>query len=74
MPSIPDMVKDMRSINPMNIFVIQSNDLFDEPDHYNCVRSAEELVEKNRMNTVYFKGQLEFDNYTRYMIIGSYNG
>lgn len=74
MPSIPDMVEDMRSINPMNIFVIQSNDLFDEPDHCNCVRSAEELVNKNQMDTVYFKGQLEFDNYTRYMVIGSYNG
>ena len=74
MPSIPDMVKDMSTIDPRNIFVIQSNDLFDEPDHCNCVRSEDELVEKNEMEHVYFKGALKFDNYTRFMAIGSYNG
>lgn len=74
MPSIPDMVKDMSTIDPRNIFVIQSNDLFDEPDHCNCVRSEDELIEKNKMEHVYFKGALKFDNYTRFMVIGSYNG
>lgn len=73
MPSIPDMVSNMKTIDPRNIFVIQSNNLFDEPDHCNCVNSAEELIEKNKMTTVYFKGGLEFENYTRFMIIGSYN-
>ena len=74
MPSIPVMVKDMSTIDPRNIFVIQSNDLFDEEDHTNCVRSEDELVEKNEMDQVYFKGALKFDNYTRFMAIGSYNG
>ena len=74
MPSIPDMVTNMTTIDPRNIFVIQSNDLFDEPDHCNCVRSEDELVENNKMEHVYFKGALKFDNYTRFMAIGSYNG
>ena len=34
----------------------------------------DELVEKNKMEHVYFKGALKFDNYTRFMAIGSYNG
>ena len=73
LPSIPEMV-DISTINYTSIFVIQSNDLFDEPDHCNCVRSEDELVEKNKMEHVYFKGALKFDNYTRFMAIGSYNG
>ena len=72
MPSLPEMV-NVSTINHTSIFVFQSNDLFDEPDHSNCVRSAEELVEKNQVHNVYFKGGLQFDNYTRYMVIGSYN-
>jgi hypothetical protein len=73
MESIPDMI-DINSINKYNLFVLQSNDLFDEPDHCNCVNSEDELIEKNKLTNVYFKGSLKFDNYTRFMAIGSYNG
>lgn len=72
MKNIPDMINP-NSINKRSLFVLQSNDLFDEPDHYNCVNSEEELIENNQLTTVYFKGSLNFDNYTRFMVIGSYN-
>ena len=61
-------------IDKSNLFVLQSNNLFDEPDHCNCVNSEDELIDKNKLTNVYFKGSLKFDNYTRFMVIGSYNG
>lgn len=71
MINIPDMI-DVSSINPDAIFVFQSNDLFDEPDHINCVEDVDELVFNQQLSNVIYTGSLKFDNYTRFMAIGSY--
>lgn len=71
MPPIPHFV-DTKHISPDSIWVLQSNDLFDEPDHINCVESVDELIELNKITRVHYKGEMKFDNYTRYMVIGQY--
>ena len=44
--------------------------MFDIDDHFNCVESEDELIEKSKLNKILFKGKLKFDNYERYMVIG----
>lgn len=52
------------------LLVIQSNNYFELNDHINCVNDEDELVEKNQIKEVYFKGKQSLPLYDRFMVIG----
>lgn len=53
------------------IVVLQSNNYTEVEEHINCVDSADELVEFHLPEEceVLYKGEKQFDKYTRYMVI-----
>jgi hypothetical protein len=59
--------KQMES-NP--IVAIQSNNLFDIPDHINCVHSVDHMKKKFPMKEILFEGELQLKGYKRVMLIG----
>jgi len=59
--------KEMES-NP--IVAIQSNNLFDIPEHINCVHSADHMKKKFPMKEILFEGELQLKGYKRVMLIG----
>ena len=62
------------------IIAIQSNDMRHIEDHINCCDSVDELVNKHRLNTVYYRGEkpiMQWEDskiidsrYKRFMVIG----
>ena len=50
--------------------VLQSNNYRSVSDHINCVDSPEELADQYGIIEDYYSGSLEFEQYTRYMVIG----
>ena len=52
------------------ILAIQSNNYFELDEHINCVNNENELIEKNEIREVYFKGKQSLPMYDRYMVIG----
>jgi len=59
--------KEMAS-NP--IVAIQSNNLFDIPEHINCVHSVDHMKKKFPMKEILFEGELQLKGYKRVMLIG----
>lgn len=59
--------KEMAS-NP--IVAIQSNNLFDIPEHINCVHSVDHMKKKFPMREILFEGELQLKGYKRVMLIG----
>ena len=59
--------KDLES-NP--IVAIQSNNLFDIPEHINCVHSVDHMKKKFPMKEILFEGELQLKGYKRVMLIG----
>ena len=59
--------KEMES-NP--IVAIQSNNLFDIPEHINCVHSIDHMKKKFPMKEILFEGELQLKGYKRVMLIG----
>jgi hypothetical protein len=56
---------------PNNILlVLQSNDYFSEPEHVNSVPDLAAFKRQAPLSTIVFEGALEFDKYTRFMLIG----
>jgi hypothetical protein len=56
---------------PNNILlVLQSNDYFSEPEHVNSVPDLAAFKRQAPLSTIVFEGELEFDKYTRFMLIG----
>ena len=51
---------------------IQSNNYFDLDEHINCVHDIEELISKNEIKRVWYKGDKKFEKYTRFMVIGQW--
>ena len=49
---------------------LQSNDYFGIEGHINCVRSVDELADQYKVKDIIFAGDLEFEKYTRFMVIG----
>ena len=49
---------------------LQSNDYVEIEDHINCVNSPDELADQYDVSEVYYSGSLEFEKYTRFMVIG----
>ena len=54
------------------ILVIQSNNYFSLDDHINCVNNVDELINKNHINRVLYKGTQKLPLYDRYMVIGQW--
>ena len=59
--------KEMES-NP--IVAIQSNNLFEIPEHINCVHSVDHMRKKFPMKEILFEGELQLKGYKRVMLIG----
>ena len=59
--------KELES-NP--IVAIQSNNLFDIPEHINCVHSVDHMKKKFPMREILFQGELQLKGYKRVMLIG----
>ena len=54
------------------ILAIQSNNYFDVEDHINCVKEVDELIEKNQIKNVLYKGKRSLPLYDRFMVIGKW--
>ena len=52
------------------IVAIQSNNLFEIPEHINCVHSVNHMKKKFPMRKVLFAGELQLKGYKRVMLIG----
>jgi hypothetical protein len=59
--------KELES-NP--IVAIQSNNLFEIPEHVNCVHSVDHMKKKFPMKEILFEGELQLKGYKRVMLIG----
>lgn len=59
--------KEMSS-NP--VVAVQSNNLFDIPEHVNCVHSIDHMKKKFPMKEILFEGELQLKGYKRVMLIG----
>ena len=59
-----------RPLETNPLFVIQSNNLFEVPEHINCVHSIDEMKIKFPMGEVLFEGELQLKGYKRVMLIG----
>ena len=54
------------------ILAIQSNNYFNVEDHINCVKNVDELIEKNEIKEVLYKGKRSLPLYDRFMVIGKW--
>lgn len=52
------------------LFVIQSNNLFEVPEHVNCVHSVDEMLVKFPMTRLEYSGEIQLKGYKRFMLIG----
>lgn len=52
------------------IVAIQSNNMFDIPEHINCVHSIEHMKKKFPMKEILYEGELQLKGYKRVMLIG----
>lgn len=52
------------------LFVIQSNNLHNIPDHINSIHSIDEMKIKFPMSRIEYEGELQLQGYKRYMLIG----
>ena len=52
------------------LLVLQSNNMSDWHEHINCVESLEEFKQQCYISNLLYSGELENDEFTRYMLIG----
>lgn len=52
------------------IVAIQSNNLFEVPEHINCVHGVDHMRKKFPMREILFEGELQLKGYKRVMLIG----
>lgn len=52
------------------LFIIQTNNLFDIPEHQLCVHSIDHMLKKFPMERIEFAGELQLQGYKRFMLIG----
>ena len=57
-------------VRPGSYVALQSNNYREIEDHTNCVDSADELADQYKVKDIIFAGDLEFEKYTRFMVIG----
>jgi|SaaInlStandDraft_6_1057023.scaffolds.fasta_scaffold04240_2 hypothetical protein len=67
------LMKDCYKDYPIKpTIAIQSNNYFELDDHINCVKDVNELVEKNQIKDVLYKGKRSLPLYDRFMVIGKW--
>lgn len=59
-----------KNLDSNPIVAIQSNNLFDIPEHINCVHSVDHMKKKFPMKEILFEGELQLKGYKRVMLIG----
>lgn len=52
------------------IVAVQSNNLFEIPEHINCVHSVDHMKKKFPMREILYEGELQLKGYKRVMLIG----
>ena len=67
---LPDFDGWYRRIPAGMLQVLQSNNLFDDPEHVNCVPDLDALVRQAPMSEILFAGELKLNRYSRFMLIG----
>ena len=70
MPDLPILLEN-KQYHSQCIFAVQSNNMFHLDEHINCVNSVDELEEKSQFKYTFYKGTKTFDDYERYMVIGT---
>ena len=59
-----------KGLESQPVIAIQSNNLFNVPEHINSVYSSQHLLKKYPMSEVLYEGELQLKGYKRIMIIG----
>jgi hypothetical protein len=59
-----------KELESASIVAVQSNNLFDIPEHINCVHSVDHMKKKFPMKEILFEGELQLKGYKRVMLIG----
>lgn len=74
--SCEHMKFDMKDFNIVSdsIFVLTSNNYFEVKEHINCKTNLEEFVSSTGITNLIYAGEKQLNSYTRYMVIGKYNG
>jgi hypothetical protein len=60
----------VKNFNTDPLYVIQSNNLFDVPEHVNCVHSVDHMEKKFPMTRLEYSGEIQLKGYKRFMLIG----
>lgn len=59
-----------KEYSPEPLVVVQSNNLFDIPEHINCVHSIDHMKRKFPMQEIFYEGEIQLTGYKRFMLIG----
>jgi hypothetical protein len=59
-----------KNLESSPIVAIQNNNLFDIPEHINCVHSIDHMKKVFPMKEIIFEGELQLQGYKRVMLIG----
>ncbi len=59
-----------KELDSQPIVVVQSNNLFEIPEHVNCVHSIDHMLKKFPMSEVLYSGEIQLKGYKRFMLIG----
>ena len=57
-------------IKTNSVIAIQSNNLFDIPEHINCVTSIDSMKKKFKLKEIFYEGEKDLWGYKRFMLIG----
>jgi len=67
---IEDFNKWYANIPNNTIVILQSNNFYDIKEHVNCVNNLKDFRNQTPMSTVLYEGDLDLEQYTRFMRIG----
>ena len=59
-----------RKIPEKKLVILQSNNYFDIPFHVNCSSSLEEFKKNAPMKNLLYEGELDLDDYKRFLLVG----
>lgn len=59
-----------RAVQEDTIFVFQSNDMYSEKGHINCVDYVDELIDQSGLTDIMFAGEMPLSKCKRFMVIG----
>jgi len=63
-------VFDGRATQEDALFVFQSNDMYSEKGHINCIDYVDELIDQSGLSDVLYAGELQLSKCKRFMVIG----